>query len=237
MVAVDASTPSGSVALFDGGELAAELTFHRGGRHSETLLTAIDTICTMSGVVIGEVDAYAVTRGPGSFTGLRVGISTVKGLAWPSGSDVIGVSTLKSLAMNLPCADGIIAPVFNARRGELYGGIYRWEQGCLEVVADDCAAAPEVFIAQVAEALSTGDADDPIFLGDGIDICEALIEERLPSARCAPRLLWSIRASNVGRVAIESDETRGDASTILPLYKRDMDRLFNGTRGGREQVS
>jgi len=228
MVAVDASTPSGSVALFDDGEVMAEFNFHLGGRHSETLLRAIDTICTVSGVDVKDVDSYAVTRGPGSFTGLRVGISTVKGLAWSSGRLVAGVSTLKSLAMNLPFAEGLIAPVFNARRGELYGGIYRWkwgergEQGRLEVVADDCAVAPEVFIERVGEEASRGTAGAPIFLGDGIDICESLIGEHLPAACSAPRHLWSIRASSVGRVAMESDHVWGDAATILPLYKREM---------------
>ncbi|NOS35695.1 MAG: tRNA (adenosine(37)-N6)-threonylcarbamoyltransferase complex dimerization subunit type 1 TsaB [Deltaproteobacteria bacterium] len=222
MLAIDASTPSGSVALFDDGELMSEFTFHRGGRHSETLLTAIDTICTMSGVEVKEIDSYAVTRGPGSFTGLRVGISTVKGLAWSSGKPVVGVSTLKSLAMNLPCAGGVIVPVLNARRGEVYGGIYRWEKGRLEVVADDCAVAPEAFMERVLERAFTGAAGTPHFLGDGIEICEALIGERLPSAGCAPRHLWSIRASSVGRVAIESGEVWGDASAILPLYKRGM---------------
>ncbi len=237
LLAIDASTPSGSVALFDGETLVAEFTFHRGGRHSETLLTAIDTICTISGVDVKEVDSYAVTRGPGSFTGLRVGISTVKGLAWSFGKPVAGVSTLKSLAMNLPYAEGIIAPIFNARRGEVYGGLYRWEEGRLDMVADDCAVAPEAFVERMAEMTLPGVAGNPIFLGDGVEICEELIGERLPSASCAPRHLWSIRASNVGRVAIESGDVWGDASTILPLYKRDMGKLFGTLRERQEQVS
>ncbi|MFQ5586405.1 MAG: tRNA (adenosine(37)-N6)-threonylcarbamoyltransferase complex dimerization subunit type 1 TsaB [Thermodesulfobacteriota bacterium] len=214
LLAVDASTSSGSVALLDGEELVAEFTFHGGGKHSETLLTAIGTVCTMGRIDVKAVDAFAVTRGPGSFTGLRVGISVVKGLAWSSDKPVIGVSTLMSLAMNVPCTDGAVCPILNARRGEIYGGLYRWDKGCLEVVRDDCAVAPEAFMEKVDGTT--------LFLGDGIDVCGGLIRERFGGARLAPPYLWDIRASNVGRIALTRVTEGVGASEILPLYKRRM---------------
>ena len=214
LLAVDVSSVSGSVALFDEEELVAEFNLHLGGRHSATLLTAIDRVCSAGNIEVGEVDAFAVTNGPGSFTGLRVGISVVKGLAWSAGKPVVGVSTLMALAMNVPCAGGIIAPVLNARRGEVYGGFYRWEGGTLRAATEDCSMTPEVFVEKAG-----GDA---LFLGDGLDICGPLIETAHGGACLAPPSLWSIRASNVGRLGRDQREAGVDASHILPLYKRGM---------------
>jgi tRNA threonylcarbamoyladenosine biosynthesis protein TsaB len=214
LLAVDTSTAAGSVALLDGEDVVAEFTLNSNKAHSETIMMVIDNLFNSVGVGINTVDVFAISTGPGSFTGLRVGISIIKGMAWCMNKPVIGVSTLMSLAMNIPYANGMVCPIINARKKQIYVGLYRWEDGNMKVVLEDKAMCPESLIEIVN--------NEVVFLGDGLDICGNLIKNSLRDSHLVPRYLWTIKASNVGRLALKKFDERVTAAEIVPIYMRGM---------------
>ncbi|MBE6599966.1 MAG: tRNA (adenosine(37)-N6)-threonylcarbamoyltransferase complex dimerization subunit type 1 TsaB [Ruminococcaceae bacterium] len=124
ILSIDSSAVAGSVALCDGERLLSEYTVNLGNTHSETLLPMIEHILKLSGYTTDDIDIFACSEGPGSFTGIRIGAATIKGLAFSTGKPCIGVSTLEALAYNLCGFDGIICPVMNARRGQVYNAVF-----------------------------------------------------------------------------------------------------------------
>ena len=194
ILAIDTSTASGSIALLEDDRLIAELTTCSQKTHAERLLPSIKGLLEGADARIEEIDCFAVTKGPGSFTGLRIGLSTVKGLAWSLHKPVIGVSTLEALAMNIPYADKPICPILDARKKEVYAGIYRCDGNRLERIMDDKAIKPAVLLENIKEPT--------IFIGSGIDVIFNS-EPRTPNPKLvfAPSHLWLIRAVNIGLLA------------------------------------
>lgn len=194
ILAIDTSTASGSIALLEDGRLIAELTTCSQKTHAERLLPSMKGLLEGVDARIEEIDCFAVTKGPGSFTGLRIGLSTVKGLAWSLDKPVIGVSTMEALAMNIPYADKPICPILDARKKEVYAGIYRCDGNRLERIMDDKAIKPAVLLENIKEPT--------IFIGGGIDVIFNS-EPRTPNPKLvfAPSHLWLIRAVNIGLLA------------------------------------
>jgi len=194
ILAIDTSTASGSIALLEDDRLIAELTTCSQKTHAERLLPSIKGLLEGADARIEEIDCFAVTKGPGSFTGLRIGLSTVKGLAWSLHKPVIGVSTLEALAMNIPYADKPICPILDARKKEVYAGIYRCDGNRLERIMDDKAIKPAVLLENIKEPT--------IFIGSRIDVIFNS-EPRTPNPKLvfAPSHLWLIRAVNIGLLA------------------------------------
>ncbi len=124
VLGIDSATPCAAVALWRDGELLASFRMKAGGTHSVCLLPMVEQILTYSGVCIADVDLFACGVGPGSFTGVRIGVSTVKGLAAPLDRPCVAVSSLESAAASHCFAPGIVVPVFNARRGNVYCAIF-----------------------------------------------------------------------------------------------------------------
>lgn len=130
ILAIETSTMLGGVAIADDSlGLIAEARLNVKTTHSERLMTVIDQVIAQSGLTIDALDAYAVAAGPGSFTGLRIGLSTAKGLAYAAGKPVVAVPTLEALAWNFPFAGHPVCVLLDARRGEVYAALYRWESG------------------------------------------------------------------------------------------------------------
>ncbi len=142
ILSLDSSAVAGSVALCDGERLLAEYTVNLGNTHSETLLPMIEHILKLSGHTTDDIDIFACSEGPGSFTGIRIGAATVKGLAFSTKKPCIGVSTLEALAYNLRGFDGIICPVMNARRAQVYNAVFDKELNRL--TEDRAIAASEL---------------------------------------------------------------------------------------------
>lgn len=137
ILAIETSTLTGSVALLENDSLIGEITLSVSAQHSESLLPAIDQLLSQARVKSAEIDLYAVAVGPGSFTGLRIGIAAAQGLSLAHQKPLVGVSTLRGLAMNAIFYSGIIVPVLNAFRGEVYFGLYRARDGIpFEIEAD-----------------------------------------------------------------------------------------------------
>ena len=127
VLAVETATHAGSVALVRGGRLLGESTIVRGAFYAETLLKTIDALLKECGVSLSGVDRFAVSTGPGAFTGLRIGMATVRGLALGAGRPVTGVPTLEAFALRLPFGPDPVRPAVNARRNEVYTALYRCE--------------------------------------------------------------------------------------------------------------
>lgn len=196
ILALDSTAVVASVALCRDDMPLAAFTVKNGNTHSETLLPMTEAVLKMAGVTVDDVDLFACSVGPGSFTGVRIGVSTIKGLAFGKNRPCVAVSTLEALAENLIPQGGILCPVMNARRGQVYNALFRFEDGMLTRLCPDRALS----VADLeAELLTLG---EPVTLsGDGIPefsrlaaqiaptkVSEHLIDQNAVSvAKCARR--------------------------------------------------
>ena len=151
ILGIDTSTPIGSVALINGEHLVAEHTLNIVQAHSSRLMPAIDTVLKWGDITAAELDGCAVGTGPGSFTGIRIGIATIKSLCYALDKPIVGVSTLEAIAYNLRWNEGLICPILDARRNEVYGAIFRggdeWQR-----LSDDSCLPIETFLASITES-------------------------------------------------------------------------------------
>lgn len=165
ILALDSTAIVGTVALCEDTRLIALYTLNTGNTHSQTLLPMIESALRCAEWTVDDVELFAVSQGPGSFTGVRIGVATVKGLAFGKNIPCAGVSTLEALAFNLRAFNGIICPVMNARRAQVYNALFSCKDGVLTRLCPDRA----ISIAELDEQLCTMDL--PVYLvGDGYDI-------------------------------------------------------------------
>lgn len=208
LLAVETSTLAGGVALLDGERLRGEYLLDVSATHSERLMPAIDRILGDAGWGAPDLQALAVAVGPGSFTGLRIGLSAVKGLALALGIPVAAVPTLDAMAASLPFASLPVCPVLDARRGEVYACLYRWDGGAMRREWEYLALSPDDLATRI---------DEPtILLGDGAHLIQT------PHARLAPP---HRRVPSPGAVAVLGVDrlARGDtvvAGDLIPIYLR-----------------
>jgi tRNA threonylcarbamoyladenosine biosynthesis protein TsaB len=165
---IDTSTPAGSVAVQREDRLLGEINLDTGVHHQERLLRSIDYLLDLAGLNISGVDLFAVALGPGTFTGLRVGIATVKGLAVARGAPVFGFSTLLALAHRYIARGLPVAPMIDAGRGEVYSALYGGGQGGLREISPEQGGPPEAFLA----SLPSGPI---LFCGNGAGVYRDLI--------------------------------------------------------------
>lgn len=167
ILSLDSTAIVSTVAVCEDERLLAQLTLNNGNTHSETLLPMIEAALKLLKMNIDDVDLFACSVGPGSFTGVRIGVATVKGLAFGKGKPCVGVSSLEALAYNLKGNDGLICPVMNARRSQLYNALFICEGGKLRRVCDDRL----ISVFDLEEELLGYDM--PIYLcGDGYGIAK-----------------------------------------------------------------
>ena len=172
LLALDSSGLVASVAILDGETLVAEYTLNYKKTHSQTLLPMIDEICKMTETEPESFDLIAVSQGPGSFTGLRIGSATAKGLGLALGKPLIHIPTVDALAYNLAGNRDIICPLMDARRNQTYTGLYRFDGNQMEIIKPQCAVGIDEIIAEVNKL---GQA--VVFLGDGVAVFETYIHE------------------------------------------------------------
>jgi tRNA threonylcarbamoyladenosine biosynthesis protein TsaB len=167
---VDTSTPAGSVALAEGNRILGEVNLVSGRHHQERLLRSVDFLLDLSGAGMAGVDVLGVGLGPGTFTGLRIGIATVKGLALARGIPAYGLSTLKAMALLHRERRIPVAPMIDAGRKEAYSALYLPQEGGLVTLLDERGGPPEDFLGALPpEAV--------LFCGDGVRGCRDLIRE------------------------------------------------------------
>lgn len=173
ILGIESSSLVASTAIVEDGGTMAEYTMNFKKTHSQTLLPMIDEIFSMLGVEPETVDAIAVSGGPGSFTGLRIGSATAKGLGLALNKPLIHVPTLDAMAYNLYGAFGLICPIMDARRNQVYTGVYRFEHEFTTVMDQDA-----MDIGELAEKLNAL-GERVIFLGDGVPVYRAQLDEKL----------------------------------------------------------
>src|SRR5947207_8686334 len=178
VLAVETSTLSGGAALLDDERVVGEYTLDVRITHSERLMAAIDRLLSDAGWTPRDLEGLAVTVGPGSFTGLRVGLSTVKGLALALAIPVAAVPTLDAMAAMLPYAALPVCPVLDARKREVYASLYRWEGGAMRREWEYQALAPEALAARLGEPV--------IVPGAGAPAIRSPPSRPAPGTHCAP---------------------------------------------------
>lgn len=249
LLGIETSTRTGSVAIVEGEEIIAEYTLKSKETHTARLMPAIDHILKDTHLTIHQMDAVAVSLGPGSFTGLRIGLATAKGLCLALRKPLVGILTLDALAHNICYSSHIICPLLDARKGEVYAALYRHQttpgtssaassltcKGNLGRPASEKSSAfpspvtgyqleklTDNLVLPPDELLSKID-DSTIFLGDTLARYRSLIEKRLGNkAAFAPPYLNFPRAANVAILGLRKLKAGGetDLQKIKPLYVR-----------------
>lgn len=218
ILALDTSTTSCSTAIVDNGVVGAELTTVNNQTHSKHLMTMIDTVCKMSGIKMAGMDGFAVTIGPGSFTGLRIGISTIKGLAWSLAKPVVGISSLEALAWQCAPVPYLICPLLDARKHEVYAGRYRYSDGELIKEGDELVSAPLAVIDDIQEPC--------VFLGSGAALYRKEISNKLGELSVfAGQRKDHIRASAIAELSIQRfiKHRADEVASLVPHYIRKSD--------------
>ena len=214
ILAVDTSSNVASAAIVDGEKLVCESILNNKLTHSQTLMPMIDEVFKKSELHPDDIDLFAVSNGPGSFTGLRIGVTTIKGLAHACKKPVCGVNTLEALAYNLPFCPHIIAPIMDARREQVYNAFYKWENGVLKEVESPRAISLEECL---EELLKIG--EKVVFLGDGVPVFREKITDKLKeNALFAPQLACTQRASCVAECAKNKEAI--NYGQLAPEYLR-----------------
>lgn len=217
ILALEASATAASAALCDGDLVVGEYFLHTGRTHSQTLLPAVEQLLLACETTVAGIDYLAVSTGPGSFTGLRIAIAAVKGMAMGADKPCVGVSSLYALALNLRGLEGVAAAVMDARCGQVYTAIFELEGGEVRRRCEDKA----ITIVELGELLA--DEKKPIFLvGDGAMLCYNNLLTSTHDLRLAPSHLRLQRASSVAFAAVQSIAEGGavTAGELLPGYLR-----------------
>lgn len=215
-LAVDTSTMMTTLALTDGEKLLGEFSLNQDMSHSEKLMPMLEEILGNLSIKVSDIDLYGVAKGPGSFTGLRIGIATIKALAHLFDKPIVGVSSLEALAYNL-AHNNIIVPILDARRDRVYTGIYKWEEGQLKEELGDSIIEIDKLIGIL------GTYDKFIVNGEGSLVYKDRLEEGLGNKISFASINQnSSRASSICLLAREKYE-RGiydDYYSLAPEYMR-----------------
>lgn len=195
IIGIDSSGLVASVAIIEDETLVAEYTVEHKKTHSTTLMPMLSEIVKMSETSLQEIDAVAIAAGPGSFTGLRIGSATAKGLAYSLNIPIVPVPTLAALAYNVQFFDGIICPIMDARREQVYNGLYTFINGEFTEIIGQRALAVEELITGINAEFS---GKNIVFLGDGVPVYKHIINEKLETTHFyAPSNISKQRAGSV----------------------------------------
>ena len=218
ILALESSAVACSAALCRDGELVAQSYQNSGLTHSRTLLPMTHALLENCGVPLEEVDVIAVAAGPGSFTGLRIGVSTAKGLAWPGDKDCAPCSTLESMAWQLAhLEDTLIVCVMDARRNQVYNALFLGRDGAPERLTPDRAISLAELGAEVKKF-----ENKKILVGDGAQLCYNTWAEEGIAAELAPPHLRMQSAWGVARAGLELARRGGlvKGAALVPVYHR-----------------
>ena len=217
ILAFETSAKAASVALLEKGKLLGESYQNTGLTHSQTLLSMAEDLLKNCGKTVSDITAVAVANGPGSFTGVRIGVAAAKGLAWGAEIPCYGVSTLEAMAVGLGAWEGYVVPTMDARRDQTYTAIFRVAGGKLTRILDDSA----ISYAELAEKLKK--CEKPIFLvGDGANLCYNTLAEEVSGLVLPPECRMHQRAAGVALLAEQMYQAGlpGDGASLAPNYLR-----------------
>ena len=227
ILALESSAKAASVALMEDENLIAQYSQCSGLTHSRTLLPMLEDMLKNTEKKIADVDLIAVAHGPGSFTGIRIGVSTVKGLAWAAQKSCVGVSTLEAMAWHGASSGGLICPVMDARRSQVYNALFEIDDDARpKRLTEDRA----ISLSELAQELRA-DGREPLLVGDGAKLTYDYLTQAGLACRMAPANLVYKSAWGVGMAAL--DKKPGSADDLLPVYLR----LSQAERERQERLS
>ena len=236
ILALDSTAQVGSVALCEEETLIAEFTVNTGHTHSETLLPMVEAALKIAGYTVDDVDLFVCTAGPGSFTGVRIGAATIKGIAFGKGKPCIGVSTLEVLARNGEALDGILCPAMNARRQQVYKALFDQTGGEMSRLCEDRALA----ISELGAELQEKYPDRAVYLmGDGAELVyDALSELSGDRLKLLPHRLLHQSGYHTAQAGLRlwREGVRTTDAELLPVYLRpsQAERVRMEKLGGKE---
>lgn len=217
ILAFETSAKAASAALLEDGRLVAESYQNSGLTHSRTVMKMAEDLLQNCGIPASAIDAAAVAAGPGSFTGVRIGVSAAKGFAWGRQIPCRGVSTLEAMAWSAAPCEALIVPAMDARRSQIYcAAFYRTEDGVCRVLEDAA-----ISIEELGEQLAATPGEK-ILVGDGAELCYNTLRDKLPRLRLSAEHLRFQRASGVALGswdALRRGEPAGP-ETLVPTYLR-----------------
>lgn len=218
IVGIDTSSYSGSVSIIENKKLLGECLFNIGPRHSENIVASIDWLLNTLNIKRNELDAVAVSIGPGSFTSLRVGVTVAKSLAYTLKLEIIGVSSLEILAANIPITDKKICALIDAKRGEVYSALFEFNDGRIEQIRDNRI--------QKIEELCNDINEKTIFVGDAVSIYGDVLNSSLDELAIIVGEPFNLpRSSNCALLGFNKlkDGIKDDPFELVPDYLRKSD--------------
>ncbi len=217
ILAVDTSAKVTSISVVTDKQVLAEFNIDTKLTHSQALMPMLDAVLNCAKISLDEIDCYAVSSGPGSFTGLRIGIGAIKGLSYANNKPCVAVSTLKALAFNMQGFDGIICAAMDARCNQVYTAMFESNQNSITRLTPDNA----ISLDELMESLKIH-KKNIIFVGDGADLCYNKAKGNLDNAYLADALKKYQKASSVGFCAVQYyiDGKTCTAADLMPIYLR-----------------
>ncbi len=229
ILALETSAKAVSAAVVEDGKVLGYAYQNIGLTHSVTMMPMVDSMLKNASLTMEDLGAIAVAKGPGSFTGLRIGVSAAKGLAWAAELPCYGVSTLESMAKNATAFEGLIICAMDARRNQVYNALFRCHQGALERLSEDRA----IGLGELGEELKAY-SEPMMVVGDGAALAYGFLKDHLSPIFLAPE---NIRCQNAVGVALAAEEAiargeNGEGRDLTPTYLRlsqaERERLAKG---------
>lgn len=216
ILGIDSSAKSASVAVTENGKILSSFYINTGLTHSQTLMPMLDNALKCASLTLDDIDAVAVNKGPGSFTGIRIGVAAAKGIADTKNIKTIGISTLESMSYNLLAFDCIAVAVMDARCAQVYTALFRIKDSVVERLTDDLA----IPISELKEMLLSYN-EEIILVGDGADICYRALRDEIDGIKIAPESYKYQNATGVCFAAENKDNDLFTNSNVLvPEYLR-----------------
>jgi tRNA threonylcarbamoyladenosine biosynthesis protein TsaB len=215
IMGIETATKTGGVAIVSEQGVLASYTLNIEATHSERLMVTVDRVLSDTGMGLDDIDGFAVSVGPGSFTGLRIGVSTVKGVAFATGKPVAAVSTLRALAWNLPWSRHPVCPLLDARKKEVYAAVYRSEEGMPVPVMAERTIALRDLAGRISEKT--------IFSGEGAKLfreeLRSLLGQRALFAPLSAMVPSAASVAEIGRMMLMAGE-QVEPESLTPIYIR-----------------
>lgn len=216
ILAIESSALTASVALCEDDLPIAAMTLQTGHTHSDTLLPMVEQLLAHAGWTVQDIDLFAVPVGPGSFTGIRIGVSLIKGLAFDSGKPCVGISSLEGMAYNLIGFDGILSPVMDARRNQLYNALFRWQDDQLLRLTEDRLIPAADLVKELARygerVILTGEGSAILQNASSADITYIIPSPLMATQNAVGVAQLALCQYNAGNVVTDSE--------LLPIYLR-----------------
>ncbi|SCN24966.1 UGMP family protein [Clostridium sp. N3C] len=216
VLSIDTATEAASCAILEDNKLLGEINFNFGRQHSVILMPMIDKLLSSLHMDIDSIDGFVSSKGPGSFTGLRIGMATIKGLSFGAKKPFISVSSLDALAYNLAYSKGLICPILDALRNNVYTALYTFEGEELRRISDYMVISIDELINKVKNEESI------YFIGDGTAKFKEVLKSNIPNSYFAPAHLNFARASSLGELGLKllKSGIEEDLNTSTPIYLR-----------------